>query len=63
VTVNLATALHDLRHPQNVLRLWADAICLSPQLRPAAPSRDRQRSLFRQEYQNSVLCLYVNRPL
>jgi hypothetical protein len=28
VTVNLATALHDLRHPQNVLRLWADAICL-----------------------------------
>ncbi|PMD32508.1 HET-domain-containing protein, partial [Hyaloscypha variabilis F] len=28
-TVNLAAALEDLRHPQMVLRLWADAICIN----------------------------------
>ena len=28
ITINLATALEDLRHQHSTLRLWADAICI-----------------------------------
>jgi len=46
-TINLAAALDDLRHHKNVLRLWADAICID---QSDISERNHQVGLMREIY-------------
>jgi hypothetical protein len=50
ITINLATALDDLRHQHTILRLWADAICID---QSNISERNHQVGLMRDIYSSA----------